>query len=207
MSTKSGVVAIADEVIGDVQKEAEAIILAAQNEAKESLRVAKEQADKTYHAILAEANQKAEGEKRKIASVTEVELRNRLLQTKENLVDEAFEKALVELKNFVETPEYHTYLIKLVEDLAKKMDQTVLVVEVNAKDKEFLTDELLKKVSKKLKIELTLSQQTPNYIGGCKVQTQDGKIVYDGTLDNRLQELKPELRAQIAKSLFGETSQ
>ena len=94
MSAKSGVVAIADEVIGDVQKEAEAIIVAAENEAKETLRVAKEQADKTYHAILSEANQKAEGEKRKIASVTEVELRNRLLQTKEDLVDEAFEKAL-----------------------------------------------------------------------------------------------------------------
>jgi V/A-type H+/Na+-transporting ATPase subunit E len=207
LSTKSGVVAIADEVIGDVQKEAEAIIMAAENEAKETLRVAKEQADKTYHAILAEANQNAEGEKRKIASVTEVELRNRLLQTKENLVDEAFEKALAKLKDFVETDEYHAYLIKLVEELAKKMDQNVLVVEVNAKDKELLTSELLKKVSKKLKIELTLSEQTANYIGGCKVQTQDGKIVYDGTLDNRLQELKPELRAQIAKSLFGETSQ
>jgi V/A-type H+-transporting ATPase subunit E len=207
LSTKSGVVAIADEVIGDVQKEAEAIIMAAENEAKETLRVAKEQADKTYHAILAEANQKAESEKRKIASVTEVELRNSLLQTKEDLVDEAFEKALAKLKDFVETDEYHAYLIKLVEELAKKMDQKVLVVEVNAKDKEFLTSELLKKVSKKLKIELTLSEQTPHYIGGCKVQTQDGKIVYDGTLDNRLQELKPELRAQIAKTLFGETSQ
>jgi V/A-type H+/Na+-transporting ATPase subunit E len=207
LSTKSGVVAIADEVIGDVQKEAEAIIMAAENEAKETLRVAKEQADKTYHTILAEANQKAEGEKRKIASVTEVELRNRLLQTKEDIVDETFEKALAKLKDFVETDEYHAYLIKLVEELAKKMDQNVLVIEVNAKDKEFLTSELLKKVSKKLKIELTLSEQTATYIGGCKVQTQDGKIVYDGTLDNRLQELKPELRAQIAKSLFGETSQ
>jgi len=204
LSAKSGVVAIADEVIGDVQKEAEAIILAAQNEAKETLRVAKEQADETYHAILNEANLRAEGEKRKIASVTEVELRNRLLQTKEDLVDEAFEKALVKLKSFVETDEYHIYLAELIEEIAKKMEQNFLVVEVNAKDKEYLTAELLKKVSKKLKVELTLSEQTPNYIGGCKVQTQDGKIVYDGTLDNRLQELKPELRAQIAKSLFGD---
>jgi V/A-type H+/Na+-transporting ATPase subunit E len=206
LSTKSGVVAIADEVIGDVQKEAEAIIIAAQNEAKETLRVAKEQADKTYHEILNEANKKAEGEKRKIASVTEVELRNRLLQTKENLVDEAFEKTLAKLTIFVETTEYQTYLIKVVEDVAKRMDQSVLIVEVNAKDKAFLTAELLKKVSNKLKVELILSEQTPNYIGGCKVQTQDGKIVYDATLDNRLQVLKPELRAQIAKSLFGETS-
>jgi vacuolar-type H+-ATPase subunit E/Vma4 len=60
--------------------------------------------------ILSEANHKAEGEKRKIASVTEVELRNRLLQTKENLVDEAFEKGFGKLKSFAQTDEYHTYL-------------------------------------------------------------------------------------------------
>lgn len=207
MSVKSGVAAIANEVIGDVQKEAEAIIASAENEAKETLRIAKEQAGKTYHAILVEADQKAEAEKRKIDSVTEVELRNRLLQTKEELVDEAFQKALVKIKEFVETDDYQIYLLKLVEQIAKQMDQDVLIVEVNAKDKTILTAEALKKVAKKAKVDFKLSEANPNYIGGCKVQTGDGKIVYDGTLDNRLQELKPQLRGQIAKSLFGEKSQ
>jgi len=206
VSIKSGVTAIANEVIGDVQKEAEAIIAAAENEAKETLRLAKEKADRTYHAILIEANEKAEAEKHKIASITEVELRNRLLQTKEELVDEAFEKATTKLKRYVETKEYEIYLLNLIEDIAKKMEQKVLVLEVNTRDKSYLTEVILKKLSKKAKTELKFSEQTSNSIGGCKVQTEDGKIVYDGTLDNRLQELKPELRAKIAKSLFGETA-
>jgi V/A-type H+-transporting ATPase subunit E len=204
LSTKSGIAAIADEVIGDIQKEAEAIISAAETQAKETLRVAKEQADQTYHAALAEAKEKAESEKRKIASVAEVEVRNHLLQVKEDLVDEAFEKALVKLKNYAQTEEYHTYLLKLIEAIAKKMDQKVLVVEVNAKDKGWLTQDMLKNVSKKLHVELKISSQTQTYIGGCKIQSEDGKVVYDGTLDNRLAELKPELRAQVAKNLFGE---
>ena len=54
-----------------------------------------------------QATAKAEAEKRKIASVTEVEMRNRLLQTKEDLVDTAFDKAVLKLKNFVKTEEYH----------------------------------------------------------------------------------------------------
>ena len=66
---------------------------------------------------------KAEAEKRKIASVTEVEMRNRLLQTKEDLVDVAFEKAFVELKNFVETEDYHDYLLKLIQNAAEKIGQ------------------------------------------------------------------------------------
>ena len=206
MSVKTGVSAIANEVIGDVQKEAEAVISAAENQAKETLRVAKEKANQTYHTILDEAKQKAEAEKRKIESIAEVEMRNRLLQTKEDLVDLAFEKALVKLKNFVKTEEYQTYLLKLIEEIAKKMDQKVLVIEVNAKDKGWLKPDMLKHASKKLNIELRLSKQTEDYIGGCKMQTDDGKIIYDATLDNRLQQLKPELRAEIAKRLFGEVS-
>jgi vacuolar-type H+-ATPase subunit E/Vma4 len=207
VSVKSGVTAIANEVIGDVQKEAEAIITSAENEAKETLRAAKEQADKTYHQILVEADHKAEAEKRKIASVTEVELRNRLLQTKEELVDEAFVKVTAKLKEFAQTADYASYLLGLVEHIAEQMEQKVLVVEVNKKDRAILTDDALKKAAKKAKVEFKLSDATPDFIGGCKVSSEDGKIVYDGTLDNRLSVLKPELRAQIAKSLFGEKSQ
>jgi V/A-type H+-transporting ATPase subunit E len=206
LSAKSGVAAIADEVIGDVQKEAEAIIAEAENEAKETLRAAKEQAEKTYNAILSEATHKSEIKKRKIASVAEVELRNQLLQAKESLVDEAFTKATESLKAFVETDQYPAYLLKLLDSIAERMDQPVLVVEVNARDKTILTRNALKKISEKTKTELKLSEQNLSVMGGCRVQTEDGKIVYDATLDNRLDELKPELRAQIAKSLFGEVS-
>jgi V/A-type H+-transporting ATPase subunit E len=204
LNVKTGVSEITNEVIGDIQKEAEAIIATAENQAKEILRVAKKQADQTYHAILDEAAEKAAAEKRKIESIAEVEIRNRLLQTKEDLVDLAFKKAIVKLENFVTTEEYRTYLLKLVEEIAKEMDQTVLIIEVNAKDIGWLKPEMLKPTAKKLNIELKISKETQNYIGGCKIQTEDGKKVYDATLDNRLEVLKPQLRVEIAKKLFGE---
>ena len=50
MTVKDGISAIAKEVLGDVQKEAEAIILAAENEAKATLKAAKEQADQNYQS-------------------------------------------------------------------------------------------------------------------------------------------------------------
>ena len=107
MTFKDGVSAIASEVLGDVQKEAEAILLEAENGAKETLKAAKEQASQTYKAIISQANLKAETEKRKIASITEVEIRNYLLQTKEDLVDVAFEQTRVKLEDFVKTNKYH----------------------------------------------------------------------------------------------------
>jgi V/A-type H+-transporting ATPase subunit E len=204
MSVKNGISAIAKDVVGDVQKEAEAIILAAENEAKASLKLAKEQADQNYRATIVQAKEKAEAEKRKIASVTEVEMRNLLLQTKEDLVDVAFKKALVELKNFVETEDYQSYLLKIIQDAAQRIGQKDLVIQVNAKDKEWLTPETLKRLSKKLHCELRLSEKTEDYLGGCIIQTEDGKIINDVTLDNRLQELKPVLRVELSKILFGE---
>ncbi len=204
MSVKNGISAIAKDVVGDVQKDAEAIILAAENEAKAALKAAKEQADLNYRATITQAKAKAEAEKRKIASVTEVEMRNRLLQTKEDLVDVAFEKALVKLKNYVETEEYHEYLLKTIQIAAERIGQKDLVVQVNSKDKEWLTPDVLKRLSKKLHCELRLSDKTENYLGGCIIQTEDGKVICDVTLDNRLAELKPVLRVELSKTLFGE---
>lgn len=203
MSSKHGISAIANEVIGDVQKEAVALITEAENTAKETLKAAKEQADQNYQTILNQSNAKIEAEKRKIASVTEVDLRNRLLQTKEDLVDSAFEKALTKLKAFAKSKDYHEYLLNLIENNAKKLGQKNLVVQVNAKDQGWLTQEMLDRLGKKLQCEIKLSEETENYLGGCKIQTADSKIIYDGTLDNRLQELKPALRVEVAKILFG----
>ena len=202
MSHKNGLSAIANEVLGDVQREAEAIILAAENEAKETLKAAKKQADQGYLTIINQATEKVEAEKRKINSVTEVEMRNRLFQAKEDLVDLAFEKAISKLKEFTKTEKYHGYLLKLVEEGARKIGQNKLVIQVNAADKTWLAQGFLDRLSKRLDCELKLSDQALYCFGGCRIQTADGRISYDGTLDNRMQELKPVLRVEAAKILF-----
>ena len=203
MSIKDGLSAIANEVLGDVQKESEAIILFAENQAKETLKAGKERAVQNYQTLMNQATAKAEGERRKIVSLTEVEMRNRLLQTKEGLVDTAFEKALEKLRDFTTTEKYHGYLLKLIKEVAERIAQKNLVIKVNAKDKGWLTQDMLNRLSMKLHYEIKLSEQTEDFIGGCKIETLDGKITYDSTIDNRLQELKPALRVEVAKILFG----
>jgi len=206
MSIKDGLLAIANEVLADVQKEAEALVLTAKNDAKEALKTAKEQADKNYQTVINQGAAKAEAEKRRIASLTEVEMRNCLLQAKEELVDAAFKKALDRLKEFVSSEEYHRYLLKLIREVAKGLSQESLVIQVNAKDKVWLTEEELSSLSKKLNCKLKIIDTTGDFIGGFKTQTLDGKITYDSTIDNKFNELKPQLRVELAKILFKEES-
>lgn len=203
MSIKDGLLAITNEVLKDVQEEAQAIILKAENEAKQILKTAKEQADQNYQTIITQAKGKADNERRKIASLTEVEVRNRLLQMKEELVEAAFEKTIIKLEKFTASEEYKDYLVNLIEKAAKQIKSKNLFVQVNVKDKTFLKETALNTLSKKLNCKLTFSDKTEEFIGGCKIATEDGKITYDSTIDSRLRELKPALRVELAKILFG----
>ena len=204
MSVKSGISAISSEVLSDVQREAETIIKAAETEAKDTLRAAKHEADQKYREELNQAKIKANAESRKIALTTEVEMRNRLLQTKEDLVDIAFQSAIEKFKDYIETEEYRTYLLKLIEETAQKIGKKDLIIQINAKDAEWLTLDKIESLAKKLSAELKLSKSSEQFIGGCIIQTSDGKMIYNSTIDNRLEELKPILRVEVAKILFGE---
>jgi vacuolar-type H+-ATPase subunit E/Vma4 len=203
-NVKEGLSAIAAEVLEDVRKESETLILNAQAEAKEALRTGKDEADKAYARIMKEAQIKAEVEKRKIQSQTDVEVRNRLLQIKEKLVDTTFEKASAKLGEFTKTEEYHDYLENFIVEAAKKIGSKDLIIRVNAADRAWMESSALADLSKKLHTDLELADEIEDCMGGCKIQTADGKVIYDNTLENRLRQLKPELRVKAAKILFAQ---
>jgi V/A-type H+/Na+-transporting ATPase subunit E len=207
MRIKDGLSAITSEVLEDVRKESEAIIRNAELEAKENLRVGKEEADKAYQSIIDEATKKANEEKRKRASLTDVEIRNRLLQTKEELVETAFEKAVMKLGEFTKTKAYHGFLLELIEKTAKRLGEKKIIIKVNSQDRVWLSQGSLKSISKKLNMDLDLATENENSLGGCIIQTIDEKIFLDNTLDSRLRRLKEELRSKVAKILFSMEAQ
>jgi V/A-type H+-transporting ATPase subunit E len=201
-SIKKGLVAIASEVLEDVKKESEIIIRDAEKKAEEILRDAIAEAERRQARLLAEAEEKGEIEQKKMQSITEIEVRNRLLQVKEEHVDAVFDKALLRLKEFVGSERYQSYLLKFIEEAIKKIDSDRLIVYVNSTDREWLANGKLDQLSGKLAVKLTLANETENCLGGCIVKTPDKKLSHDNTFEKRLQTLKPILRIKIAKILF-----
>lgn len=200
---KSGLTAIAAEILKDIQSEAQGIINDSEKEAKEILKTAKQEADKVYEEAVQEANLKASNEKRRIQSLTEIEKRNRLLKLKEDLVEKAFEQAKAKLEDFVKTEDYHDFLIELIKKGVKILPSKEILIQVNSADEEWLlSHNNLKHLSKELNIQFEVAETNENFIGGCKMQTKDQKLQYDSTIENRIDTLKPILRIQIAKILF-----
>ena len=207
MSTKNikqGLSAIANEVLKDVGSEAETIIQQAESQAKDTLGKAKEDADQTYKTIVEEAAAKTLAETRSIDSQAEVEVRNMLLQTKEELVDEAFTKALGKLQDLTKTEAYHQRLLDLIQEAAEKMTAKNLFVQLNAADQAWLTQDKLNQLSERLQIDLKIMKKPENFLGGCKVQTPAGDVIYDNTFESRMEQFRPELRLKVAKAMFAE---
>ncbi len=203
-SIREGLSAIAGEVLADAQKEAQALLAEAQASAKQTLRKSKEQADKTYDQLTEAASAKTDAEVRRVQSLTEVNARNMLLQMKENLIEQTYQTALEQLSNFTHTKQYRSYLMDSVVEATKKVGAKKVRIQLNAADAAWFKAPQLKEASEAVGAELTLMKQRGEWVGGCKAQTEDQKLIYDNTIESRLKQVWPELRLEIAKLLFTE---
>lgn len=201
-SIAEGLASIANEILDDVKKESEKIIRDAETKAAEILSDAKTEAESRRFSLLTNAKKKSELEQKKMQSLVQIEIRNTLLQVKENYINDVFDKVLTRLKQFVESDSYPSCLLALIEEAAKKIDSDQLVVYVNSKDHKLLKKRMFDELSKKLEKKLTLSNDPVTCIGGCVVKTTDGKLSHDNTFEKRLHVLRPTLRIKIAKMLF-----
>jgi V/A-type H+-transporting ATPase subunit E len=202
---KEGLSAIAGEVLADAQKEAQTIIAQAKANAKQTLQKGKQEADRTYDTLIEVSTAQTDMEVRRMQSLTDVEARNLLLQVKETMIEAAYRTALEQMRLFTQTELYHNYLLKSVQEAAEKVESKQVTIQVNASDKTWLKTKT-KELSEKLGVDLTLSRETGQWMGGCKAQSQDQTRIYDNTIETRLQQLWPELRIEVAKLLFTEVT-
>jgi V/A-type H+-transporting ATPase subunit E len=188
-SIKQGLTAIANEILEDVKLDSEKIIRDAESKASKILRDAKE-----------EAKKKSELEKKKLESLTIIEIRNRYLKVKENYIKDVFVQAFERLKIFVESENYSSWLLVAIEKAVKEFDSTQPTIYLNPKDLKLVKNENFNRLAKKLKINF--ANETLNKLGGFIIETPDGKLSLNNTFENRLESIKSDLRNEIAKILF-----
>lgn len=199
---KKGLTAIAHEILEDVKVESEKIIRNSEDKAANILKEAKKEAESRRYRLLIETKKKLELEKKKMESLTIIEIRNKQLEVKEKYINDVFDQALKFLKKFVESENYSSWLLASVEKAVKNFDSDQPVVYVNSNDHKFLKNGNLNQLSKKVKKKLIIATENLDTIGGFMIQTPDGKKSHNNTFENRLQSIKSDLRNKIAKILF-----
>ncbi len=200
----------AELIIQEINKEAEQkiqyLLSEAQKEAERIKAEARKRAEAKAEWILRKARTQAEIEKQRIIASARLEVRKKRLQVQEELIREVIEALRERLADLPEE-EYFPMIVDLTAKAAEELGSESIVVRSNEKTLNLLSEKLeefRKELAEKLGREVEVSLGEPvKTIGSVIVETPDGTVRVDNTFEARIERFESELRAEIAKALFG----
>lgn len=187
-----------------VEAEAEAAEL--QVEAKQKVEVihrrAQDQAASEARIILDRARQDAERLRSQAVATTQLASRSGQLESREKFLDAVFEAARNQLEAVKKRPDYSEIAARLMREALLQLRATKAEIradETAQKSLKKAVDEASKEMSGEFMLGGALSEGT-----GVVVDTTDGKLHYDNTLETRLSRMQSTLRSAVYKVLMGE---
>jgi len=195
-----------DTILADGEKRAEEVKIKISEDAKK-------QADMRYQQIISEAKMNA---------------RRAELGAKEEVIEEAFNKATEDLKDIASgnDEEYVNSLIEMIKEAATEIGGGELIVLLKEDDidkvkgkldsiadkvkslvkdrnKPINLNNIANDVSSESGVETTLEIGEPiETIGGAILRTKNGEIQVNNTIESRMLRFKKSLRSEVAKTLF-----
>lgn len=152
--------------------------------------------EQEYDKIIAEGKKEAEKLEKQIIGNADLDSRNKQLLLVEESIEKVFEKAIGKLQNADRGADYSKLISTLLQESIDVIGTPEIIVQTNSKDAS-VVQSLLSNFP-----GATLSSDQIDCLGGIRVQSKDGTMKFDNTIDARLERLKPLIRKDIA-SKFG----
>ncbi|MSS86640.1 MAG: V-type ATP synthase subunit E [Thaumarchaeota archaeon] len=149
-----------------------------------------------YDKIISDGKKEADKLEKQIVGGSDIEARNKQLLALEAAINRVFATALEQITNSARNSEYANLIKSLLEESTKILGTTQVKVFTNAKDKDVVKSSLSNFAGSEL------SSKTIDCIGGVKIESKDGAMKFDNTIDAKIDRLKPLIRKEIA-SKFG----
>ena len=149
-----------------------------------------------YDKIVADGRKEADKLEKQIIGGSDIEARNKQLLALEEAVSRVFTKALDEISNSDRSGDYANLIKSLLDESTKVLGTSEVIVFTNSKDRDVVQSTLGSFAGSEL------SSETIDCIGGVKIQSKDGAMKFDNTIDAKIDRLKPLIRKEIA-SKFG----
>ena len=149
-----------------------------------------------YDKILSDGRKEADKIEKQIIGGSDIEARNKQLLALEDAVSRVFTKALDQISNSDRNGDYANLIKSLLDESTKVLGTSEVIVFTNSKDRDVVQSALSNFAGSEL------SSETIDCIGGVKIQSKDGAMKFDNTIDAKIDRLKPLIRKEIA-SKFG----
>jgi vacuolar-type H+-ATPase subunit E/Vma4 len=191
-------------VVNESRDKAEWNVKSAQETSKKILEEAAQKAKENYDRIVQQGKQSGEKERQKILSTVEMEMKKLTLNSREALIEQAFDLAWKKFEDFEKTKDYKDILIKQVIASIRELTGKAFIVDVHKGDPLTIGGDTLKQIEKEtnkkgIVIEI---RQVDRDLGGVIVHEKNGKIAVDNTFASILERKKNDTRVKVSEVLF-----
>ena len=185
-----------DKILKNTENDVLSSLKSSLDDSQQSLDDSASQLDSEYDKIISDGKKEADKIEKQIVGGSDIEARNKQLLALEAAVDRVFTTALEQITNSDRNSDYANLINTLLQESTKILGTTDVKVFTNAKDKDVVQSSLSNFSGSEL------SSQTIDCIGGVKIESKDGAMKFDNTIDAKIERLKPLIRKEIA-SKFG----
>lgn len=200
MSSKQ-IEALKEEIWRRAREKAEQILSSARNEAE---RIIEEARQKAEEALRSKVNPEKLIVRRRVLGRAVSEGRKLVILARNEVMERAFQEALNKLRAESESKSeaYKSFLLKLLKNVLKDLglDGGEVTIYANESDIDLLKA-MVKDVSSS---QASIRFEKAPIMGGLIASEADGRKVFYGSIESRLEALKPILRDKVASILFKE---
>ena len=195
-----------DKVINDVVNEAlseyRALLEKARQEAHSILEARAEEASKAAAEMAEEGARRRESLRQRIISLAEINARNKSIEVMEDGINRAIQEALKRIEAISSREELRDIVGNLLAEAVEAVRAEEVIVQTNAKSLEVLR-EVVPEAQNTLGVRITVDETPVNTICGVRVRSVDGRVIYDNTVETRVERVRQSLRRELA-SLFSD---
>ena len=199
MNNKEAFDNVVSKVVNDVKRE---ILLSLENSHNDALEIIEKTEQETNikaAEILQSVDKLGDTLRSRIIGKAELKARNNSLQLIEETINKIFEASLKGLVNISSNKSYDKSMKKLLEEGLDAIGGKEFNISCNTKDVDLLKN-ISKEIQKTRKINIKLSKNL-NCMGGVQIMNSDGSVIFNNTVEVRLERFKPLLRKQISDML------
>ena len=185
-----------DKILKNTENDILSSLKSALDDSQQNLDDSVTKLETEYDKIISDGKKEADKIEKQIVGGSDIEARNKQLLALEAAVDKVFTTALEQITNSDRNSDYANLINTLLQQATSTLGTTEVRVFTNAKDKDVVQSSLSNFSGSEL------SSETIECIGGVKIQSKDGAMKFDNTIDAKIDRLKPLIRKEIA-SKFG----
>lgn len=203
-SIEENIDSLSRAIMTEAHSEADHVLTDARAKADATRQQAQQQADAARKEILDRATQEANRIRSQKVAATQLKARTLQLDSREKLLNKVYKTALQELPSIQQWTDYEEIAHTLLREAIQQLRVNDINVRADQHTMSHFSQRFLQELSDELKVQITVGEPLERGIGVI-VETTNGHLQFDNTLETRLQRMWNGMRSQVNHLLMGET--